>query len=148
MRPKIWHGPICVHRRKVCNCWRAIIERLGEAVAIAETNYAAANPSTKARFFCCDFRDFPKASGIAPGTLDQIISNPPLGRRVPIPNLPGLIRDLLAVSNALLRPGGRLVFANPVAVSSPFASLRRQSAHTVDFGGFDCRLEHYKKIAR
>lgn len=123
-------------------------DRSQEAIAIAETNYAAANAGPTARFFCCDFRDFPRISGIAPGTLDQIISNPPLGRRVPIPNLPGLIRDLLAVSNSLLRPGGSLVFANPVPVSSPFASLRRQSAYTVDFGGFDCRLEHYKKVAR
>lgn len=121
-------------------------DRSREAVAIAEKNYASAGPLPPARFFCCDFREFSRQSGLAPGSVDQIISNPPLGRRVPILNLPGLIRDLLAVSNALLRPGGSLVFANPVPVTSPFPSLRRQTALTVDFGGFDCRLEHYKKV--
>jgi len=122
-------------------------DRSAEAVDIARDNFAASGVPASARFACCDFRDFARAEGLAPESISQIITNPPLGRRVPIVNLPGLIRDLFGAADALLAPGGSLVFANPVALRCPFPSLRLMSSRTVDFGGFDCRLEHYSKSA-
>jgi len=118
-----------------------------EAIAIAQRNFSAAQLLPPGRFTCCDFRDFPRISGLPLRSVGQIITNPPLGRRVPIRNLPGLISDLLSVAGALLRPGGSLVFVNPVAVPSPPRSLRLESSKWIDLGGFDCRLEHYRKDA-
>ncbi len=120
-------------------------DRSAAAIAIAEQNFTAARLATPARFACCDFRDFPQASGLRPHSVGQIISNPPLGRRVPIPNLPGLIRDLFAAANSLLRPGGSLVFVNPVSLPSPHRSLRLESSRLIDLGGFECRLQHYRQ---
>ncbi len=119
-------------------------DRSPEAIAIAERNFSASASACHAHFSCCDFRDFARTAELGRSSLAQIITNPPLGRRVPIPNLPGLIRDLFTTSEALLRPGGDLVFVNPVSVS-PGSSLRLQSTRFVDIGGFDCRLQHYRK---
>ena len=49
---------------------------------------------------------------------------------------------------ALLAPGGRLVFTNPFRMESPQPSLRLDSRQVVDLGGFECRLEMYRKLAR
>ena len=118
------------------------------AIAIAGKNFAAAKlKSVESRFACCDFRRLAEA-GIEPGTVTLILTNPPMGMRVPIPNLRGLIGELFAVAAAVLRPGGRLVFANPLRLENPHPSLRLESRQTVDFGGFDCRLEKYTKTAK
>jgi hypothetical protein len=71
-----------------------------------------------------------------------------MGKRVPIADLRGLIEDLFAVAAVALRPGGRLVFANPLRIECPNRALRLQSRQVVDFGGFDCRLEKYVKSSR
>jgi len=68
--------------------------------------------------------------------------------RVPVHDLRGLIQDLFQAAATVLRPGGRLVFANPLSASSPPPSLRLRFRQAVDFGGFDCRLEMYQKRAR
>lgn len=116
------------------------------AIAIAETNFAAAKvKSTQAKFFCCDFRDFSALQGLGPGTVTLVITNPPMGKRVPIGNLRHLIDDLFTVAARMLRPGGRLVFANPLRMEKPTPLLKLQSRQVVDFGGFDCRLELYLK---
>ena len=113
-----------------------------DAVEIARKNFAAAKlDSVAAEFTRCDFRDFS-------GSATLIITNPPMGMRVPIPDLHGLIGDLFSTAAKVLRPGGRLVFANPVRVESRDRSLRLESRQTVDFGGFDCQLEMYRKSAR
>ncbi|MEA3187972.1 MAG: hypothetical protein QOD99_1802 [Chthoniobacter sp.] len=122
-------------------------DRSAEAIAIAEGNFAAAKVrGARAEFVCCDFGDFPTVKGLAPGTLSLIITNPPMGKRVPIDNLRGLIADLFAVAAKMLRPGGRLVFANPLRMETPL--LKLQSRQVVDFGGFDCRVERYLKAGR
>jgi 23S rRNA G2445 N2-methylase RlmL len=118
-----------------------------QAIDIARRNFAAAQPGfTGARFTRCDFRDFARSENLASLTL--IISNPPLGRRVPIRNLRGLFDDLFAVAAKVLAPGGRLVFTNPFRMESPQPSLRLESRQVVDLGGFECRLEMYRKLAR
>jgi len=79
--------------------------------------------------------------------VDLVITNPP-GTRVPIRNLRELISELLAVAAAVLKPGGRLVFVNPVRMENPHPLLALQSRQTVDMSGFDCRMEVYVKSAR
>ena len=124
-------------------------DRSAAAIGIAGRNFAAAQPGpVEARFTCCDFRDFATLAGLAPHSLTLIITNPPLGRRVRIPNLRGLFDDLFAVAAQLLQPGGRLVFTNPFRMESPQPTLRLQSRQVVDLGGFDCRLEVWRKAAR
>ena len=127
-----------------------------EAVAIATRNFTAASQDNGAaklgnvvtRFARCDFREFPDMQELPAGSLTLIISNPPLGRRVPIRNLRGLFEDIFAVAADMLAPGGRLVFTNPFNMESPERSLKLQSRQTVDLGGFECRLELYRKAAR
>ncbi len=120
-----------------------------EAIAIAGRNFSAAQLGAVAtRFARCDFRDFPDLEKLPPHSLTLIISNPPLGRRIPIRNLRGLFEDLFATAAKLLAPGGRLVFTNPFHMESPEPSLKLQSRRSVDLGGFECRLESYLKRAR
>ena len=117
-----------------------------EAVAIAQANFAAAKqPSVQAKFVCGDFRDFVTVPGLGPDSVTLMITNPPMGRRLRIPNLRGLLADLFAVAAAALKPGGRLVFANPLRIEPRDPSLRLQFRQVVDLGGFDCRLEKYLK---
>ncbi len=124
-------------------------DRSADAIGIAQRNFAAALPGfSGARFVRSDFRDFAARENIPVRSLTLIISNPPLGRRIPIPNLRGLFHDLFAAAAALLAPGGRLVFTNPFRMESPEPSLKLQSRQTVDLGGFECRLEMYGKSAR
>ena len=124
-------------------------DRSADAIAITRKNFAAANvKSVGANFSCCDFRDFAAVEGLGPNTATLIITNPPMGKRVPIANLRGLIEDLFSVAAEVLQPGGRLVFANPLHTESANRTLKLQSRQVVDFGGFDCRLEKYLKLAR
>jgi tRNA G10 N-methylase Trm11 len=76
-----------------------------------------------------------------------MITNPPMGRRIRVPNLRGLFGDLFAVAAEALKPGGRLVFANPLRIEPPDPSLKLKYRQVIDLGGFDCRLEMYLKLA-
>ncbi len=121
-------------------------DRSAAAIAIARGNFAAAEAGPlPMEFTCCDFRDFAASAGLGPGSVSLVITNPPMGRRVPIADLRGLIKDLFNAAATVLRPGGRLVLANPLPVDSPHPSLQLQFRQAVDFGGFDCRLEMYHK---
>lgn len=119
-----------------------------EAIGISQRNFAAANvEGVESRFICADFRDFTNVRGLGPNTVTLIITNPPMGRRVQLDDLRGLMGDLLSVASKVLQPGGRLVFANPLRLESVPRSLRLQSSQVVDMNGFDCRLELYRKVA-
>lgn len=116
------------------------------AIAIAEANFKAAKLSgTKAAFHPCDFRDIIRIPELDRGKVSLVISNPPLGRRVRVPNMHGLFTDLFKIASEVLRPNGRLVFINPLRLSSVDPTLRLESSRTVDLGGYDCRLEVYRK---
>ena len=123
-------------------------DRNAQAIAIAERNFAAATlPTINAHFICSDFRDWEKIAGLTHQSLSLIVTNPPLGRRVRVPNLRSLFHDLFCVAAEVLRPGGRMVLTNPFQMDSPTDLLRLQSRQVVDLGGFDCQLEVYKKTS-
>lgn len=117
-----------------------------EAIEAARINWNAAGPtSTSADFHRGDFRDFSKIRGWAPAAVSLILTNPPLGKRVPIPDRQGLFRDLYAAAASALRPGGRMVWINPLKTGPTERSLRLEFSQPVDLGGFACRLELIRK---
>jgi SAM-dependent methyltransferase len=119
------------------------------AIAIARANFAALRAkSVNTTFVRSDFRDFPAAGALGSDLLTLIITNPPMGRRVPLADVRRLMEDLFRVAAAVLQPGGRLVLANPLPMDNPHPALKLQSRQPVDFGGFDCRLELYRKLPR
>jgi SAM-dependent methyltransferase len=116
------------------------------AVAMAQANFQAAQlPSTVGKFYAADFRNYAQFPELARGRVSLIISNPPLGRKVRVPHLHGLFADLFKAASEVLRPGGRLVFINPLRLESTDSSLRRELRRPVDLGGYECRLEVYRK---
>lgn len=120
-----------------------------DAIAICRTNFAAARlRALPLNLACCDFRDYSKVEGLGPESVTLMITNPPMGRRVRVPNLHGLFRDLFAIAATVLKPGGRLIFPNPLRIEPLDPSLRLKYRKVVDLGGFDCRLEMYLKPAR
>ncbi len=122
-------------------------DRSAEAIAIAETNFAAAIGNAVAtKFARRDFRDYGGIDELRAGAVSMVITNPPLGRRVPIPNLRELIEDLFAAAAEVLRPDGRLIFVNPLSVRPAGRSLQLDFRQKVDLGGFNCHLEKYRKI--
>ncbi len=119
-----------------------------EAIAIAQANVAAAQlKDVPAKLVCCDFRRHAQIDGLGPASVTLVITNPPLGRRVRVPDMRGLFADLFSVAANVLKPGGRLVFANPLKLEPSDPSLKLQYREVIDLGGFDCRLEMYEKLA-
>lgn len=119
-----------------------------EAIAISQRNFDAAKlRAVQAQFACEDFRDFARVPGLGLNTASLIITNPPMGVRIRIPDLRGLMADLVSVAATALQPGGRLVFPNPVRLAAIPPSLRLEYARPVEMGGFKCRLELYHKVA-
>ncbi len=117
------------------------------AIQIAGMNFAAAGlQSTRSEFICCDFRDAGRDAGIKPGSVSLIISNPPLGRRVRVKNIAGLFADFYAAAIRALKPGGRLIFANPLRTGPNDPALKLEYSQRIDLGGFNCQLELYRKI--
>ena len=117
------------------------------AIAIARGNFAAAQvKSVQANFERGDFRDYARSRSLGSPGVTLVITNPPMGVRVPVPDLRGLMENLFDTAAAVLRPGGRLVLANPTPKAKLPPSLKLLSRQVVDFGGFDCRVEKYLKL--
>ena len=95
---------------------------------------------------CRDFREALRGTEIRPGGVSLIITNPPLGRRIRVKDLHGLIADLFEAASVALQPGGRLVFANPLRLGPENPSLKLDYRQAIDMGGFECRLEMYRKM--
>jgi 23S rRNA G2445 N2-methylase RlmL len=122
-------------------------DRSADAIPITEQNFQSAlSRDVTARFVCSDFRDHARIAGLEQGSVSLIISNPPMGRRVPIPNLPGLIKDLFIAAAQVLKPGGRLIFANPLPVAPMGLPLKRDFQQKVDLGGFSVHIERYIRL--
>jgi len=120
------------------------------AIAIARANFEAADlENVSGMFTPCDFRDAEKVAGIAPGSITLVITNPPLGRRVRVKDMRGLMADLLLAATKALEPGGLLIFTNPLRDGPSSPSLKLEYRQAIDLGGFDCQLEMYsKRVAR
>ena len=117
-----------------------------EAIEIARKNFeAAAVPGVRGTFICGDFREYTKIPELGIGGASLVITNPPMGRRIPIADMRGLIVNLFNAAAKVLRPGGRLVFPNPLKLEAPERSLRLISRNPVDLGGFECQLEMWVK---
>jgi 23S rRNA G2445 N2-methylase RlmL len=148
----IW-DPFCgsglelIERARLGKCASIIATDIDEhAVEIARQNFEAAGlDSSQIVLRRGDFRNYQKVTGIAPGSIHLILANPPLGRRVRIEDLQGLITEFYQVAAETLVPGGRLVFINPLKLDSPDPSLKLEARHLVDIGGFDCRVEKWVK---
>jgi 23S rRNA G2445 N2-methylase RlmL len=119
-------------------------DRSAAAIDIAKSNLAAATLRVEADFFHGDFRE----ADLASNSISQIISNPPMGRRVPIPNLAGLLGDFFQTAARVLQPGGVLVFANPLSTRPSDPRLKLDIRQRIDLGGFDVHLERYIKTHR
>ena len=118
-----------------------------DAIAICRANFAAAKvKGVSLKLACCDFRDYAKLEGLGPESVTLIITNPPMGKRIRVPSLRGLVRDLFAVTAEALRPGGRLIFVNPLRIEPEDPSLKLKYWKVVDLGGFNGRLEMYLKL--
>ncbi len=117
-----------------------------KATKIAAANFAAAGEiSESIAVHCGDFKEYRTVTKIAPDSLSLILANPPLGRRVRIDDLQVLISEFFKIAAITLRPGGRVVFINPLKLDSPDARLKLSERHLVDLGGFDCRVEKWVK---
>jgi len=120
-----------------------------DAISVCRANFAAVNVNPVAlKLACCDFRDYAKLEGLESKSVTLIITNPPMGKRVRVPSLRGLIRDLFAAAAVVLKPGGRLIFANPWRIEPQDPSLKLKYRKVVDLGGFNCRLEMYLKVIK
>jgi precorrin-6B methylase 2 len=88
------------------------------------------------------------ACGHAPGTVDLVITNPPLGSRVQLDAVALLVAALPNFARALA-PGGRLVWITPAPrKTSPVAEqlgLVRSSSTAVDLGGVRGQLEAWQR---
>ncbi len=122
-------------------------DRSADAIQITGQNFQSALVrGVTASFVCSDFRDHARIAGLEPGSVSLVISNPPMGRRVPIPNLSGLIHELFIAATEVLKPGGRLVFANPLPVRPQGLPLRHDFHQKVDLGGFTVHVERYIRL--
>jgi 23S rRNA G2445 N2-methylase RlmL len=118
-----------------------------EAIQHAQNNFQAANlAGVKSHFIIGDFRNYLAETDLQPATVSLVVSNPPLGRRVRVPNLQGMFTDFFQAASRVLKPGGKLVFVNPLKLEPADSSLRRTYRQVVDLGGYDCRLEVYVKL--
>ena len=123
-----------------------------DAVRIAESNLRSALHEQRAprmHFAACDFRDASNSPSFRElRDLSLIVTNPPLGKRVPIADLRSLVGALFDAAQALLREGGRLVFVNPMERAEARQGLRLEARHKVDLGFAHFHLEKYVKRSR
>jgi 23S rRNA G2445 N2-methylase RlmL len=123
-------------------------DRSETAVGIARNNFVAAKlKSIPAKFMRGDFREIASSHDLPAAKVTLIITNPPMGMRVPVGNLKQLMADLFRAAAKMLQPGGRLVLVNPLSMAAPQPLLKLQVQQKVDMGGFECRMEKYLKQA-
>lgn len=160
-RPKpssvIW-DPFCGSGTELIECaQRAAMEHNGaafsgiaigtdlaqEALTAAADNWRQAGLAPEqTAFHLSDFRQWRELPALSLRSVDCIVSNPPMGRRVPVGDLRVLMDELFVAAAELLKPGGCLVIANPVQMRTPEA-FRRSFRAQVDMGGFSAWIERH-----
>jgi len=151
MRNEVVWDPFCGSGLELIECaLRGGVERLigtdlsAEAIRSAEKNIASALGSrVPSRLVCADFRDFAKLPELRKGSVSLVISNPPMGRRVPVADLEEMMDRLMVAARQVLRPGGRLIFTHPLPGLRVPQGFRREFQQKVDLGGFEVRVEKY-----
>lgn len=151
---KVW-DPFCGSGLElaecVLRCTPALI--LGTDLDPAACQVAAANVDSvlsrtdrvahpEKRFECMDFRDVMRL-GIPEKSITLIVTNPPLGKRVPQSNLQDLMNSLFQIAVRLLAPGGRLILVNPCKNWTPPSGLSLITRQTVNLGFAHLPLEKY-----
>jgi len=85
----------------------------------------------------------------APGPVDAIVTNPPLGSRVQV-DARALLAEALPSFARQLAPGGRLVWITPAPrATGPIAErlgLRLVRSLAIDLGGVRGQLERWDRI--
>jgi tRNA G10 N-methylase Trm11 len=81
--------------------------------------------------------------GIPEQSLTLIVTNPPLGKRVPQKSLQELMSELFQMAVRFLAPSGRLVLVNPCRNWNPPAGLSLLSRQIVNLGFAHFPLEKY-----
>ncbi len=116
------------------------------SIDAARANFEAAGLAPLAvRLAAGDFAAYPQLCPSLAGRLELILTNPPLGRRVPVSDLRGLLQRLFRIANEALASGGRLVLPNPLRFASPPAGLRLVSRQRVDLAVGFYPLETWEK---
>ncbi len=148
---RIW-DPFCGSGLELAECLLlgGVSEIFGTDLSLSATAMAASNVDAAARgnrarvrkhFETCDFRRTQGIVGLRDLTL--IITNPPLGKRVPVGDMRTLVTGLFSEAQRLLRTGGRLVFVNPLDQGPEGNRLRLESSQKVDLGFAHFHLEKY-----
>jgi SAM-dependent methyltransferase len=136
----------CALRDASAHLWGTDLDPAAHRVAAANIERARTAtthvPHTPVRVFTGDFRDAPKL-GIPGDTLTLVITNPPLGKRVPKKDLADLMQSLFSMAQRALVPGGRLVLINPCAPFADKGTLRLQASRRIDLGFAHFPLEKY-----
>ncbi len=115
------------------------------AVTVAQNNLDSVLTGTAGKpaihLKACDFREGPKTLGAKDLTL--MITNPPLGKRVPVADLRVLMAGIFTLAERVLRPGGRLVLVNPLERLPHGGRLRLSLRQRVDVGFAHLHVEKY-----
>lgn len=155
-RERIW-DPFCGSGLELAECVLRSVPALvlgtdldPDACRVAAENVSSvlsninrdSSPQPETRFECSDFRDVPNL-GIPEQSLTLIVTNPPLGKRVPQKSLQELMSELFQMAVRFLAPGGRLVLVNPCRNWNPPAGLSLLSRQIVNLGFAHFPLEKY-----
>jgi hypothetical protein len=68
------------------------------------------------------------------------------GKANPHPQHARIVRGSISAAAVVLKPGGRLVFANPLRIEPLDPSLKLEYQQVIDLGGFDWHLKMYLKL--
>lgn len=135
----------CILRGPVAHAFGTDLSE--EATQIAAQNLAAASELSQFKpNISLETGDFRTAQEMRAGRkLSLIITNPPLGKRVPVENLRALLGGVFAEAERLLQPGGRLVLINPAGDSFRVPLLKLALRQKVDLGFGHFPLERWER---
>lgn len=115
------------------------------ALASARENIAAAGMGGNITLSRTD-----AATWKPPGKVSVVVTNPPMGKRVPVKDLGGLIERVLMNAHSHLGKNGKIILFSPLPKVSSALLLRlgmkQDISQTVDLGGFHVELQRFVKV--